>query len=155
MARTNRKQQVEGDTAIHTIIVDWDGTAVPAQWPERPTTFMPGFVKAMRRFHKEGMRITILTARISPWDPWTGARRDPSHSAMEVQYIRSMLDREGLTFIDIWTREGKPGGSVYIDDKAERYGGNVNSWDAMTNRVLLRLGKEDAVFPAMAGEADE
>jgi len=151
MASTRKRKQ-EGDTAVHTIIVDWDGTAVPAKWPERPDTFMPGFVKAMRAFHKKGFRITIMTARISPWDPWTGKRRDSSHSAAETQYIRDMLDREGLTFIDIWTREGKPGGSVYIDDKAERYGGHVRSWDAMVTRVLARLNKEDAVFPGMSGE---
>jgi hypothetical protein len=146
------KPKVYGDTAVHTIIVDWDGTAVPAQWPDRPTAFMPGFEKAMRTFHKAGFRLTIQTARISPYDPWTGDRRDPSYSAAEIQYIRGMLDAAGLTFIDIWTREGKPGGSVYIDDKAERYGGHTKSWDAMTVRVMARLGKEDAVFPAMAGE---
>jgi hypothetical protein len=147
-----RKQKVYGDTPVHTINVDWDGCAVPAQWPDRPTEFMPGFVKAMRRFHKEGFRIQIHTARISPWDPWTGRRRDPSHSAAEVNYIRSMLDDAGLTFVGIWTREGKPGGSVYIDDKAERYGGTVRSWDRVSDKVLIRLGKEDAVFPAMVGE---
>ena len=155
MADAMPRKRVEGDTPVHTIIVDWDGTAVPAQWPERATEFMPGFVKAMRRFHKEGLRLTIFSARLSPWDPWTGQRRDPSHKAAEIQYVRSMLDREGLTFIDIWDREGKPGGSVYIDDKAERYGGTSKSWDIMTHKVLLRLGKEDAIFPAMAGEADE
>lgn len=149
------KPRVYGDTPQHQINVDWDGCAVPAKWPERPTSFNPGFVKAMRRFHKEGFRLMIHTARISPWDPWTGARRQAAMIAAEVQYIRSMLDAEGLTFIDIWTREGKPGGSVYIDDKAERYGGTVRSWDAVCNKVLLRLGKEDAVFPVMAGEADE
>ena len=150
-----RKQKVYGDTPQHQINVDWDGCAVPAMWPERPTEFNPGFVKAMRRFHKAGFRLMIHTARISPWDPWTGRRRDPAHIATEVLYIRSMLDDAGLSYIDIWTREGKPGGSVYIDDKAERYGQTRRSWDAMCNKVLLRLGKEDAVFPVMAGEADE
>jgi hypothetical protein len=70
----------------------------------------------------------------------------------EVQWMRDMLDREGLTFVGIWTKEGKPGGSVYIDDKAERYGGRANSWDRVTEKVLLRLGKEDAVFPAQLEE---
>lgn len=147
-----RKPQVYGDTPRHTIVVDWDGTAVPAQWPDRPTTFMPGFVKAMRKFHREGCALLICSARISPYDPWTGRRRPRSHAQAEVQWMRHMLDSEGLTFIDIWTKEGKPGGSVYIDDKAERYGGRANSWDRVTEKVLLRLGKEEAVFPAHIGE---
>jgi len=147
-----RKPLVWGDTPVHTVVVDWDGTAVPPQWPERPTTFMPGFVKAMRKMHRAGFSLVIFSARISPWDPWTGMRRPKGHSKAEVQWIRGMLDREGLTFIQIWTKEGKPGGSVYIDDKAERYGGRVNSWDRVTEKVLLRLGKEDAVFPAQLGE---
>lgn len=145
-------KRTEGDTPVHTIVVDWDGTAVPSVWPDHATEFMPGFVKAMRRFHKEGFRLMILSARLSPWDPWTGRRRHPSHSATERAIMRDMLDRAGLSYIDIWTKEGKPGGSVYIDDKAERYGGHTKSWDAMITRVLARLGKEDAIFPAHDGE---
>jgi hypothetical protein len=152
MPARKRKPQAWGDTPIHTVNVDWDGCAVPARWPERPDTFNPGFVEAMRRFHKAGFKLQIFTARISPYDPWTGQRRDPALNQAEVAYIRSMLDDAGLTYIDIWQREGKPGGSVYIDDKAERYGGTKRSWDAVCNKVLIRLGKEEAVFPAMAGE---
>jgi hypothetical protein len=139
---------VYGDTPVHTIVVDWDGTAVPAQWPDRPTTFMPGFVEAMRKFHKEGYRIVIFSARLSPYDPWSGVKRPRAYQAAEAQYIRNLLDQHGLTFVSVWTLEGKPGGSVYIDDKAERYGGRRNSWKIMTTKVLLRLGNEDAVFPA-------
>jgi hypothetical protein len=143
--------RVVGDTPVHTAIIDWDGTAVPAMWPERPTQFMPGFVENMKRLHREGIRIVIFSARISPWDPWTGQRRDIAHVVSETQYIRDMLDRAGLGYIDIWTREGKPGGSVYVDDKAERYTGRPGSWDKVTDKILLRLGKEDAVFPSMSG----
>lgn len=67
--------------------------------------------------------------------------------------MRDMLDRAGLGFIDIWTKEGKPGGSAYIDDKAERYSGRAKSWDKVTDKILLRLGKEEAVFPAMNAAA--
>jgi hypothetical protein len=144
--------RVEGDTAVHTAIIDWDGTAVPAVWPEHATEFMPGFVANMRRLHDAGIRLVIFSARLSPWDPWTGMRRDPGHVASEVQCVRNMLDTAALTFIDIWTREGKPGGSVYVDDKAERYGGNKRSWDVVTDKILARLGKEDAIFPAFKHE---
>jgi len=118
-------------------------------WPDRPTEFMPGFVKNMKRLHREGVRLIIASARISPWDPWTGQRRDPAYVFAEVQAMRDLLDRHGLGFIDIWTKDGKPGASVYVDDKAERYGGRPGSWDKVTDKILLRLGKEDAVFPAM------
>lgn len=145
--------RVEGDTPTHTVIVDWDGTAVPAMWPERPTEFMPGFIDAMHRLNRAGVKLTIFSARLSPYDPWTSMRRDPGIVAGEVQYIRNMLDAHGLTFIDVWTKEGKPGGSVYVDDKAERYNGCVKCWDKVTTKILTRLGKEDAIFPAFRQEA--
>lgn len=144
--------RVEGDTPTHTIIIDWDGTAVPSMWPERPREFMPGFVENMRRLHAAGYKLTIASARISPWDPWTSMRRDPGHVAEEIQHMRALLDRRGLTFIDIWTKEGKPGGSVYVDDKAERYNGCKKCWDKVTDRILLRLGSEPAEFPVFNQE---
>lgn len=142
------RRRAWGDTPVHTIVVDWDGTAVPAMWPERPAEFMPGFEKNMRRFHAAGFRILIQSARLNPYDPWTRQERDPAIVAGEVAWMRSMLDSAGLTYIDIWNKMGKASGSVYIDDKAERYSGHRTSWDRVTDKVLLRLGKEDAVFPA-------
>jgi len=142
------KPTTYGDTPIHTAIIDWDGTAVPAVWPEQPQEFMPGFVENMRRLHRAGIKLTIFSARLSPYDPWTSQRRDPAVIASEVLYVRNMLDRHGLTFIDIWTKEGKPGGSVYVDDKAERYNGCKKCWDTVTTKILTRLGKEEPTFPA-------
>lgn len=143
-----RKRRVMGDTPVHTIAVDWDGTAVPAMWPEKPTEFMPGFVEAMRRFHAAGMKIIIFTARISPYDPWTSERRPAEVTDAEIAYIRGMLDDHGLDFVDIWVKEGKPGASVYVDDKAERYHGCNGCWRRMTDKVMTRLGAEEAYFPA-------
>lgn len=141
------KPKVWGDTPAHTAIIDWDGTAVPSVWPGHAEEFMPGFEEAMRALHKAGVKLTIFSARLSPWDPWTGKRRPAHVVATETQIIRDMLDRAGLTFVRIWTREGKPGGSVYVDDKGLRYGGRPNSWAAVTEQILTRLGKEDAIFP--------
>ena len=135
-------------TPRHTAIVDWDGTAVAAMWPERPTGFLPGFETAMRRMHKAGIKLVICSARLSPFDPFTSQRREAHIVAGEVQYIRAMLDNAGLTFIDIWTLEGKPGGSVYIDDKAERYHGRPNSWRTLTEKILMRFKLEEPQFPA-------
>ena len=149
------KPRVWGDTPVHTINVDWDGTAVPAMWPERPTEFMPGFEEAMRRLHAAGFKLQVWTARISPYDPWTSLRRDPAVVAGEIQYIRGLLDQHGLTFIDIWTKEGKPGGSAYVDDKAERYTGRAGSWAKMADKLIARLGSETPHFPAFNQEASE
>jgi hypothetical protein len=136
---------------VHTAVIDWDGTAVPGgQWPEKPMEFMPGFVEAMRRLHEEGIRLVIMSSRLNPHDPYTGQRTQQyeSMAAGNYQYMRGLLDAHGLTFVAVWHKEGKPSGMVYVDDKAERYSGRKNAWAAMADRILLRAGKEDAVFPA-------
>lgn len=147
-----RKPGVMGDTPVHTVVVDWDGTAVPAMWPERPTEFMPGFVDNMRRLHAAGIDLVISSARLNPRDPWTGELRPEAEMAAERQYVRDTLDRAGLTFIRIHSGVGKPGGSVYVDDKAERYHGCNGCWTRLTDKILLRLGETEAVFPAERSE---
>lgn len=143
----------QSDTPKHTAIIDWDGTAVPAMWPERPTEFMPGFVEAMHRLHKAGWNLIIFSARLSPFDPWTSMRR-PAHIVEgEYQYVRDMLDKHGLTFVGIWRLEGKPGGDVYVDDKAERYGGRPGSWARVVDKILARSG--DPMFPPFDQDAAE
>lgn len=126
-----------GDPAVPTAVIDFDGTLVPAIWPGRPETFMPGAVDAMRRLHKEGFRLLVWSARLAPVDPW-GADRDPGEVASEVQWMRSLLDSAGLTFMDIHTKPYKPGADVYVDDKAERYNPCVKCWDKLVTRILLR-----------------
>lgn len=135
-------------TPVHTAIIDWDGTAVPQMWPEHATEFNPGFVDAMRRLHEAGVKLIVASARLSPLSPWTGEDREPAYILGEIAYIRDMLDAHGLTYMDIWTKPGKPGGSVYVDDKAERYHGRPGSWNALTDKILLRLGAEEPIFPA-------
>lgn len=134
-------------TNRHTIVLDFDGTLVPNSWPDRPTEFMPGAIEAVRRFHQAGFRQILFSARLSPYDP-AGLPRPAHIVATEVAYVRDLLDRFGLTYVDIWTLPGKPGGSVYIDDKAERYGGRPGSWDKLAEKVLTRLNAEEPDFPA-------
>lgn len=124
------------------VVIDWDGTAVPNVWPERAHEFMPGFVENMKRLHRAGVPLIIFSARYTPFDYVTLSPLPPHIPAGEVAYIRDMLDRAGLTFIDIWTKPGKPSGSVYVDDKGERYTGKARSWDRLTDKILIRLGKE-------------
>lgn len=146
------KPAVWGDEPKHVINVDWDGTAVPSMWPERPTEFFPGFVDAMQRFHAAGHPVRIWTARINPIDPWTGVPRPAEDVAAEIQYIRDTLDAAGLTFVEIYNRPGKPGGAVYIDDKAERYNAGAKSWARLADKILLRLDGEEPIFPHIPEE---
>lgn len=132
----------------HTIVLDWDGTLVPAAWPDQPTELLPGAVEALRAFHRKGFKLLVFSARLSPYDPYTSQPRHPALVAGEVQYVRDTLDRHGLPYVDIWTLPGKPSGSVYVDDKAERYGGRPGSWAKLTEKILMRLNAEDAPFPA-------
>lgn len=130
----------------HTLAVDWDGTCVPSAWPEQPREWMPGAVEALKEFTSYA-HVVIWTARINDWDPWSMQDLDPAHVRDEMQYIRSMLDEAGLTDVEIWTHRGKPTASVYIDDKAERYHQRPGSWRAMRQKVAMRCGKADAMFP--------
>lgn len=124
------------------VVVDWDGTAVPQAWPEKPQEFMPGFVRNMKRLHAAGERIVVFSARYNPYDYYTGSELPPAIPATEIAYIRDLLDRKGLTYIDIWTKPGKPSGSVYVDDKGERYNGCNKCWDRVTDKILIRAGKD-------------
>ena len=135
----------------HTIIVDWDGTAVRNHWPDKVAEWMPGFLDAARAFHKAGLSVVIHSSRFNPHNPYTGRGDDPywiAEAKANAQFIRHSLDQAGLSFVGVWDKPGKPTGSVYIDDKAERYNPSNNAWKAMTARVLLRLGDEEAAFPA-------
>jgi hypothetical protein len=127
------------------IVVDFDGTLVEQAWPDIGD-WMPGAREAMRAFDNAGYQVLLFSARLSPFDPWGNVRR-PEDVAAEVARVRHTLDLAGLTFIRIWTAPGKPPGAVYIDDRAERYGGRVGSWRAMTEKVLMRMGAEEFAFP--------
>lgn len=131
----------------HAIAVDWDGTCVVPTWPERTTQWMPGAVEALRDL-SEHAYVYIWTARISPMDPF-GNRRPPAEVEAEVRYIREMLDEAGLTQVDIYRGYGKPGATVYVDDKAERYRGREGSWAALTEKILARIAETPADFPAL------
>jgi hypothetical protein len=121
-------------------------------WPERPTKFMPGFVEAMRRFRDAGHPVRIYTARINPIDPWTGDVRPDAVVQEEIDYIRATLDAAGLQFVEIYNKPGKPGGAVYIDDKAERYNPGPRSWQRVADKILLRLDNEAPIFPHIPEE---
>lgn len=125
------------------VVVDWDGTAVPAAWPEKPSTFMPGFVDAMHELHADNFTIVIDSARLNPHDAFTYNRTARSEAQAEAnrQYIRSMLDSAGLTFVKVHDGIGKCPGFVYVDDRAERYSGRPSAWKHMVKKIRLRAGR--------------
>jgi hypothetical protein len=126
------------------IVVDLDGTLVKSAWPDLGD-WMPGAREAMRAFDNAGYQIILHSVRLLPFMP-DGQPRPAHEVAWETARVRNMLDTAGLTFIRIWTGPGKPPGAVYIDDKAERYGGRVGSWRAVTEKVLMRLGEDEFQF---------
>ena len=136
---------------VHQVVLDWDGTMVEQAWPGMGD-WMPGAIKACERMHAAGLKLIVFSARLSPFDPFTFAERDPAIVAAEFQKVRDMLDRAGLHYVDIWMLPGKPGASVYVDDKAERYSGTERAWDRLTEKILIRLGMEEAAFPAFDQE---
>jgi hypothetical protein len=148
-----RKPRTPRFTGKHTVVVDWDGTAVKNTWPDKTAEWMPGFLQAVRRWHNAGLAITIHSSRFNPHNPYTMKQDDywKAEAKANALFIRQALDEAGLSFIGVWDKPGKPTGSVYVDDKAERYGGHVNSWRGVCDKVLLRLGNEDAAFPDYVG----
>lgn len=149
---------VTGMTRRHTICIDIDGTLVENKWPLLGD-WMPGAVEAVQTFHKAGCKVIVFSARLNPFDPWTGAQRDPTLVWQAKQEVRQKLDDAGLHYVDIYDIEGKPGASVYIDDRAERYHGGTRSWKKLTEKVLMRLDLYEAELPEFdidaAREADE
>jgi hypothetical protein len=138
----------------HTVVLDWDGTLVPAAWPDRPNQFLPGAVEALTAMNRAGLHLTVHTARMNPYDPFTGKLIAPGRVAMEKLYVRGTLDKMGLTFVDIWDKPGKPSGSAYVDDKGYRYPGTSGAWKAVANTLIMHLAKEPPVFPAMPRSDD-
>lgn len=135
----------------HTVAVDFDGTLVTNAWPDIGE-WQPGAVEAMNRLHEKGIHLVVHTARIAPVDPW-GERRLPSEVFAEIQDVRLKLDQAGLTFMPIHTDPWKPGATVYVDDKAERYTGRPGSWDKMVTKLLARCGVPNAPFPPLLADS--
>lgn len=131
---------------VHTVVHDLDGTILTNAWPELGE-FQPGAVESLKRLHELGIVQTVFSARLSPYDPFTSELRDPAFVAAEVQRVRAKLDEAGLTFLKIWTLPGKPGATIYTDDRAERYNPGPRGWERLTERILMRLGMEEAAFP--------
>lgn len=139
----------------HVVVLDWDGTLVENRWPHRDGDWMPGAIDAVLKLARAGFHLVVFSARLSPLDPITWKERPPARVKMELDYIRDKLDSAGLTFVDIWTKPGKPGGAVYVDDRAERYHGKTHSWRTLADKIILRFDGVEPEFPHNGGNNDQ
>lgn len=114
------------------VVVDWDGTCVPALWPAQPG-LLPGAEEALKDFLAHGFEVVISSTRLAPYavDELTPV---PAPQWLdEYHYIRGTLDRAGLHDVDIWTHPWKPGGLYYVDDKGVKFDGD---WEAVVREVV-------------------
>jgi len=98
------------------IAVDFDGTLVEKAWPGMGD-WIPGAVEAMKKLHEAGHTVFLYTARLSGRWP-DGSERNPAELVIETQLVRNMLDEAGLSWMEIWTGEGKPHWDLLIDRKS-------------------------------------
>ena len=130
--------------------MDWDGTCVPHRFPEQPREWLPGAVAALRKLSSVG-EVVIFSCRVARFQFGSElVLRNPAQVQAERQYIRSMLDMEGLRDITIWLKDYKPPAVAYVDDRAVHYNGRPGAWDALVPKLLIMAGLEP--FPS---EEDE
>lgn len=130
----------------HTIVYDLDGTLLTNAWPDLGD-WQRDAIDVVRYYLDQGVSGTVFSARLSPYDPFTMQERDPGVVLAETYRVRNMLDRAGLQDLDIWTLPGKPGASVYVDDRAIWYPGRPGSWKRMVPKINRRLKMEDPKLP--------
>jgi len=104
-----------------TVVVDWDGTCVPARWPEKPTEWLPGAREGLRQLLLLDYEVLIHSARLHAFDI---NLIDPNPTRDEdFAYIREMLDSAGLEEVGI-CMDSKPPAVAYVDDRAVRFDGD-------------------------------
>lgn len=129
-----------------TISVDWDGTLVPSRWPERPLEWLPGALDALWTLQTFA-RVVIHTCRIAPVDPSEQVTFSPEKVAIEVNYIRGMLDEAGLTMVEIHQKPWKPSAVAYVDDRGVHYSGRKDAWKHLVPKLAVMCGvKEEVVI---------
>lgn len=137
------------------IAVDFDGTLVKAAWPGVGEWY-EGAVDAMNILNDAGHYVFLYTARLAPVWP-DGSPRPPGTVIEDTQRVRECLDTAGLTWMDIWTGEGKPNWDLLIDDKAMWFPGRDRSWKVITPKILLRVadgGAFDSIMEHARKEAE-
>ena len=94
---------------MSTIAIDFDETIV--EFPRNPSPGaranstskpMPGARDAINLLREQGHKIII-------------------HSCNRAAYIEQVLNDNDIRYDSIWTKEGKPVASIYLDDRGLRF----------------------------------
>lgn len=124
-----------------TFAVDWDGTCVEDNWPKQGD-WLPGAVRGLWALTRLGS-VLIYTCRISPMERGTEDVPRPVAVVQEERnYIRRLLDEQGLHTVRIWDKPWKPSADEYIDNKGRRYLGRPKSWDILADQMQALYGRE-------------
>lgn len=119
-----------------TFIIDWDGTLTEHKtWPEQGD-WLPGAIDALTELKKHG-EVLVHSCRTNPRQPeWLGGGPRPPEETMSHFFVmRHMLDDAGHADVEIYVREGKPAGAIYVDDRGFRF----TAWEEGTVDSILDL----------------
>lgn len=105
------------------VCVDWDDTLVPGVWPDWSDRWLPGAVESLYDLALIA-EVSIFSARIN-------------NSYENVVKMRHILDSQGLQHVNINNSHGKPGASLFIDDRALHFAGD---WESTLVEAKRRLG---------------
>lgn len=117
------------------IVVDLDGTLVQLAWPDLGW-WLAGAREALQSWLDQGYEVVVFSTRLSDMEVDEITPRAYSDHQFEIDRLRQLLDDEGLVDVKLWLEPYKPGGLVYIDDKAVRFEGNWEDTYARVAEVL-------------------
>jgi hypothetical protein len=122
--------------ADKVVCIDFDGTIYPFGELFSRAAPLPGAAHVIRNLASEGWHIVIFTSRLS--EKWLTHEGEDWES--QLQYIVTMLDRDGIPFHDV-VGEKVPA-EYYVDDKAVEFRGVwADVYRQVHKHFWVRLGK--------------
>lgn len=108
----------------YDLALDYDDCLVGHKKYGEPKKWLPGAQEALRALLKSGRTIVIHSCRAN----WAEGCHEIHEKLFESGFGRFMEAGD----LEVWMGEGKPSASVYLDDKAVRFGG---SWDGLVPKL--------------------
>lgn len=114
-----------------TVAIDLDGVILDFDWDEWIESGMAYFGKpkadskvALRKLKRMGYKIIIHTCRTRP---------DMHGLKMPTlrKYVREILKSNNIPYDEIWSKQGKPLASYYIDDCAIEF----KNWEQVLKKI--------------------